>query len=68
MQAVNGFNLVYLDNATASKKPDAVLEALNEYYESYNSNVHRGVHYLRYLKRKCFIASCRLLNLYEDIG
>ncbi|ONK61761.1 uncharacterized protein A4U43_C08F33320 [Asparagus officinalis] len=45
-QADNGFNRVYFDNATASKKPDSVLKALNEYYELYNSNVHRGVHYL----------------------
>lgn len=45
---VNGFNLVYLDNAATSQKPSAVLDVLNEYYETYNSNVHRGVHYLRY--------------------
>lgn len=48
MQAGNGFSRVYFDNATASKMPDAVLKALNEYYELYNSNVHRGVHFLRY--------------------
>ncbi|THU56471.1 hypothetical protein C4D60_Mb11t17600 [Musa balbisiana] len=45
-QVVNGFNLVYLDNAATSQKPSAVLDDLNEYYETCNSNVHRGVHYL----------------------
>ncbi|XP_074578438.1 cysteine desulfurase 1, chloroplastic [Curcuma longa] len=45
-QAVNGFNLVYFDNAATSQKPSAVIKALSEYYELYNSNVHRGVHYL----------------------
>ncbi|MQL88924.1 hypothetical protein Taro_021502 [Colocasia esculenta] len=45
-QEVNGFKLVYLDNAATSQKPFAVLKALSDYYESYNSNVHRGIHYL----------------------
>ena len=38
--------LVYLDNAATSQKPRQVLDALNEYYERYNANVHRGVHVL----------------------
>ncbi|WOK99847.1 hypothetical protein Cni_G08559 [Canna indica] len=45
-QVVNGSKLVYFDNAATSQKPVALLKALNEYYESCNSNVHRGVHYL----------------------
>ncbi|KAM7532193.1 hypothetical protein LguiB_035603 [Lonicera macranthoides] len=45
-QEVNGSKLVYLDNAATSQKPAAVLDALRNYYESYNSNVHRGVHFL----------------------
>ena len=47
-QEVNGFKLVYVDNAATSQKPVAVLDALREYYETYNSNVHRGIHALRY--------------------
>ena len=43
---VHGKPLVYLDNAATSQKPRAVMEALMEYYETYNSNVHRGVHTL----------------------
>ncbi len=45
-QEVNGKQLVYLDNAATSQKPLAVLDALRNYYEQYNSNVHRGVHTL----------------------
>ena len=38
--------LVYLDNAATSQKPRQVLDALQEYYERHNANVHRGVHVL----------------------
>ncbi|MFI8179892.1 cysteine desulfurase [Actinacidiphila glaucinigra] len=42
----DGKKLVYLDNAATSQKPRQVLDALSEYYERYNANVHRGVHTL----------------------
>lgn len=45
-QKVNGFPLVYLDNGATSQKPKSVIDAINQYYSIYNSNVHRGVHYL----------------------
>ncbi|AMB91009.1 MULTISPECIES: cysteine desulfurase [Bacillus] len=45
-QQVNGHDLVYLDSAATSQKPRVVIDAMNEYYRSYNSNVHRGVHTL----------------------
>lgn len=45
-QEINGHPLVYLDSAATSQKPTPVIEALKEYYESDNSNVHRGVHTL----------------------
>src|SRR5690348_14416405 len=38
--------LVYLDNAATSQKPNAVIEALTEYYRHDNANIHRGVHLL----------------------
>lgn len=43
---VNGKPLVYLDNAATSQKPRQVVQALTDYYERYNSNVHRAVHKL----------------------
>jgi cysteine desulfurase / selenocysteine lyase len=45
-QEVNGYPLVYLDSAATSQKPIQVIEALKNYYEFDNSNVHRGVHTL----------------------
>lgn len=45
-QEVNGQPLVYLDSAATSQKPAAVIEAIEEYYRGFNSNVHRGVHTL----------------------
>ncbi|MGW3246641.1 cysteine desulfurase [Streptomyces sp. NPDC001070] len=42
----DGKKLVYLDNAATSQKPRQVIDALSEYYERYNANVHRGVHTL----------------------
>lgn len=45
-QKVNGKDLVYFDNAATSQKPKTMIEKLVEYYEKYNSNIHRGVHTL----------------------
>lgn len=45
-QEVNGSPLVYLDSAATSQKPLSVIQAIDEYYKGYNSNVHRGVHTL----------------------
>lgn len=45
-QQIHGKPLVYLDNAATSQKPIAVLDALRNYYERDNANVHRGVHTL----------------------
>lgn len=48
-QQVNGYPLVYFDNAATSQKPKVVIDALNEYYQTINSNIHRGVHHLSQL-------------------
>ncbi len=45
-QTVNGKPLIYFDNAATSQKPQIVIDTLKEYYEAYNSNIHRGVHFL----------------------
>jgi cysteine desulfurase / selenocysteine lyase len=45
-QHVNGHPLVYLDSSATSQKPKVVVDALENYYKNYNSNVHRGVHTL----------------------
>ncbi|PRX52092.1 aminotransferase class V-fold PLP-dependent enzyme [Salegentibacter salegens] len=43
---VNGYPLVYLDNAATSQTPKQVMDAIVEYYSNYNANIHRGVHSL----------------------
>ena len=43
---VNGNNLIYLDNASTTQKPNLVIDKINNYYNSTNSNIHRGVHTL----------------------
>lgn len=45
-QEINGHPLIYLDSAATSQKPVQVIEALKDYYEQDNANVHRGVHTL----------------------
>ena len=45
-QKINGYPLAYLDNAATTQKPRVVIDAIKDYYEQYNSNVHRGVHAL----------------------
>jgi cysteine desulfurase / selenocysteine lyase len=45
-QKVRGKQLVYLDNAATTQKPQVVIDAINKYYAEQNSNIHRGVHFL----------------------
>jgi cysteine desulfurase/selenocysteine lyase len=43
---INGYPLVYFDNASTSQKPRQVIEVIKNFYESHNANVHRAVHTL----------------------
>jgi cysteine desulfurase / selenocysteine lyase len=43
---IHGKSLVYLDSAASSQKPNAVIDAVSNYYRTSHSNVHRGVHTL----------------------
>ncbi len=43
---VNKNPLIYLDNAASTQKPLVVVDSISEYYRNYNSNIHRGAHYL----------------------
>lgn len=46
--------LVYLDNGATTQKPQMVIDAISNYYENINSNVHRGVHHLSQLATDAF--------------
>ena len=45
-QKVNGKPLIYLDNGATVQKPKQIIDVVNKMYSDYNSNIHRGVHYL----------------------
>jgi cysteine desulfurase / selenocysteine lyase len=45
-ERINGKPLVYLDNGATSQKPQVVLDAIANYYDHLNANIHRGVHTL----------------------
>ena len=53
---INNKPLVYFDNAATSQTPICVIDCIKDYYEQYNSNIHRGVHSL----------SDEATNAYED--
>jgi len=48
-QKVNGKPLVYFDNGATSQKPQVVIDAIAQYYQEINANIHRGVHTLSQL-------------------
>jgi cysteine desulfurase/selenocysteine lyase len=45
-RTVNGKQLVYLDNAATTQKPQVVIDATSNYYSYDNANIHRGLHFL----------------------
>ncbi len=51
---VNGKDLIYLDNAATTQKPEIVIDEISSYYKNENANVHRGVHYLSGLSTNKF--------------
>jgi cysteine desulfurase/selenocysteine lyase len=53
-QKVHGKNLVYLDNANTTQKPESVLETLDTYYREYNANIHRATHLLSAKSEKAY--------------
>jgi len=45
-EKIYGKPLVYFDNGATTQKPQQVIDTVAQYYREYNSNVHRGVHFL----------------------
>lgn len=61
---VNGKPLIYLDNGASSQKPQSVIDAIDHYYTSQNSNVHRGVHHLSQIATDAYEATRRKLRTF----
>lgn len=56
-QQVYGNPLIYLDNAATTQKPFSVINSMVDYYTKYNSNVHRGSHFLSDAATMCIEGS-----------
>ena len=56
-QKVNGKSLVYFDNGATSQKPQVVIDAISQYYQEINANIHRGVHTLSQLATDAYEVS-----------
>lgn len=53
-QTTGGNPIIYLDNAATTHKPSSVINAVNNYYEEFNGNPHRGAHYLGVASTKAY--------------
>ena len=67
-QKVNGKPLIYLDNAATTQKPRVVIEAETHYYETTNSNVHRGVHQLSELATAAYEGAREKIRHFINAG
>jgi cysteine desulfurase/selenocysteine lyase len=67
-QQVHGHPLVYLDNANTTQKPQAVLDALSEYYLSSNANIHRATHLLSERATRAYEGSRVRLQRFINAG
>ncbi len=65
---VSGRKLVYFDNAATTQKPTSVIEALNSYYDSYNANIHRGIHYLAEKATAAFEETRKAVRAFLNAG
>ena len=61
-QEINGFPLVYFDNGATSQKPQVVIDAISEYYQETNANIHRGVHTLSQRATNAYEASREIMR------
>lgn len=61
---VYGKPLVYLDNAATTQKPQSVIEAITDYYQNYNSNIHRAAHHLSNLATEAHEAARKTVQRY----
>lgn len=60
--------LVYLDNGATTQKPQCVIDAVSEVYESYNSNIHRGVHALSDIASEAYEESREKVRAFINAG
>ena len=67
-EQVYGKPLIYLDNAATTQKPQLVIDALSDYYNRINSNIHRGVHCLSQIATNEVEMAREAVRLYINAG
>ncbi len=63
-QKIYGKPLVYFDNGATTQKPKVVIDTINKLHSEYNSNVHRGIHYLSDQMTKMYEATRKKVQDY----
>jgi cysteine desulfurase/selenocysteine lyase len=67
---IRGKQLIYFDNGATAQKPEVVIRSIDEYYRTYNANVHRGIHFMSDKGTKAYekvrITTQRFLNAAHD--
>ena len=61
-------SLVYFDNGATTQKPQCVLDAVKRVYESYNGNIHRGVHFLSDMSSEAYEESREKVRSFINAG
>lgn len=61
---INGYPLVYLDNAATSQTPNQVIDCIADYYQNYNANIHRGVHTLSQVATDAYEAARKKIQVH----
>jgi cysteine desulfurase / selenocysteine lyase len=65
---VYGKPLVYFDNGATTQKPQQVIDAMDNVYESYNGNIHRGVHYLSDMSSEAYEQARETVRTFINAG
>lgn len=63
-QTVYGKPLIYFDNGATSQKPQAVIDAINQFYTKDNANIHRGVHHLSQVATEQYEQARKIIQTY----
>ena len=67
-QAIHGHPLVYLDSGATTLKPASVIDRLDAFYRTENSNIHRGVHALSQRATQAYEGARRALAEFVGAG
>ena len=65
---VYGKPLIYFDNGATTQKPQCVIDTLTQVYSSYNSNIHRGVHFLSDMSSEAYENARNSVKLFINAG